>query len=240
MPSDRSPISQELATALYQFDASCRVIARLQKERDEARATLAAAPMVRQATLIGDGNDADLEPSFARPVQGAKRGVEGGDGGGKKAKGGMTADVVQKMIDTAAVLSKGRKKRPMPASLAAPEALAGLKLADTVPLHKAATPGINAVAISPANPSVFVTAGSDKTVCVYNKAEGRKARREGPAHACSREDSLFFLREATSAWAAGRESYSPASPAGLAPRRLAGPPAPAPARTAARDPLGPY
>jgi pre-mRNA-processing factor 19 len=88
------------------------------------------------------------------------------------------------MIDTAAVLSKGRKKRPMPASLAAPEALVGLKLADTVPLHKAATPGINAIAISPANPSVFVTAGTDKTVCVYDKAEGKKARRQGPGARC--------------------------------------------------------
>lgn len=149
---DSFQLFQELATALYQYDAACRVIARLQKERDEARAALASAPL-----------------------GGAKRAGDGADGGStKRAKGGITPDVIQALTETSQTLSKGRKKRPMPASLAPAEALGGLKLADTVPLHKAGTPGITAIAISPANPSVFVSAGADKTVSVYNKADGKK------------------------------------------------------------------
>lgn len=74
---------KELTTALYQHDAACRVIARLTRERDEARAalanvkeTLGAAPAV-----AADGDRMDVD----KPAP--------------KAGEGITDDILEKMVE---------------------------------------------------------------------------------------------------------------------------------------------
>jgi pre-mRNA-processing factor 19 len=47
---------QELSQALYQHDAACRVIARLVRERDEARAALSSAASYTAAALSAGGD----------------------------------------------------------------------------------------------------------------------------------------------------------------------------------------
>jgi hypothetical protein len=55
-----------------------------------------------------------------------------------QAKAGITEDIVARMTEHSTVLSKGRKKRAMPATLATPEDVGGLALLGCHPLHKTA------------------------------------------------------------------------------------------------------
>ena len=61
---------QELSTALYQQDAAVRVIARISKERDEARDALSRVTIARGPTSNGDAMQVDDQgPSDALVVK---------------------------------------------------------------------------------------------------------------------------------------------------------------------------
>merc|ERR1712195_170255 len=83
-------VRQELAHALYQHDAACRVIARLIKERDEARAALG-----------------DTQVNVAS----ALKQVTSASGDKESAGAGISSEVVKDMKAHAKTLSKGRKKK---------------------------------------------------------------------------------------------------------------------------------
>ena len=53
-----------------------------------------------------------------------------------QAKGGITPDIVEVLTATSTELSKGRRKRPMPAGLAAPASFDHYKLLSSHPMHK--------------------------------------------------------------------------------------------------------
>jgi pre-mRNA-processing factor 19 len=57
-------VRQELAQALYQHDAACRVIARLIKERDSARNALATAQAQLADGGRGEAMDVDSGPNI--------------------------------------------------------------------------------------------------------------------------------------------------------------------------------
>ncbi|KAF6833279.1 cell cycle control protein [Colletotrichum plurivorum] len=91
---------EELATALYQHDAAVRVIARLTKERDEAREALSKVSVSAGATN-GD----------AMAIDSAE---------------GLPEDLAEKVNAKHQELSKGRKKRPVPEGWATSEEVASL------------------------------------------------------------------------------------------------------------------
>ncbi|WFD42737.1 RING-type E3 ubiquitin transferase [Malassezia psittaci] len=146
-------VRQDLAHALYTNDASTRVIARLLKERNEARDALAN---VHASLGMSSQQDQDVdmatddEPSTALP-----------------------ASIVSAMDETAASLSSERRSRM---KQGAPEGYTTSASAPSLQedtsitsLHAAGSPGISALDVS-ANGKLVLTGGKDKAVLVLDFA----------------------------------------------------------------------
>lgn len=151
---------QELAHALYQHDAACRVIARLTRERDEARTNLETAAAAQPQATTANG----------------KRAAEDGpdSSAAKKAKGGFTSEVVEAMTATSNELSKARKARVAPPELETADGLAAFSQQSARPLHKTGKGGIKTIDVSPVGgSSVVATGGADGVVVVFDTKAGR-------------------------------------------------------------------
>eukprot|EP01102_Stenamoeba_stenopodia_P002649 TRINITY_DN12507_c0_g1_i1.p1 TRINITY_DN12507_c0_g1~~TRINITY_DN12507_c0_g1_i1.p1 ORF type:complete len:487 (-),score=104.61 TRINITY_DN12507_c0_g1_i1:54-1514(-) len=143
-------VRQELAQALYQHDAACRVIARLIKERDAARNALATA----QAQLAAEGGRS--EPM---DVEGANI---------------ITEELKATITSVSKQLSLERKKRVPPADLTTAAQIQSFSTLSTHPIHKASEPGILCLDIHPTDDNKIVTGGADKTVVIFDRAQGKK------------------------------------------------------------------
>jgi len=138
-------VRQELSHSLYQHDAACRVIARLIKERDDARRALSQVRGSGQ-TVNGEGGGESME------------GVENG----------ITDDLKQRIKDRADELSKYRKKRAIPSTLATAEQIKDFVMKSSASaLHKASDPGITSLDIHPSD-EITVTGGVDHNIVVYS------------------------------------------------------------------------
>ncbi|KAK8035110.1 cell cycle control protein [Apiospora rasikravindrae] len=102
---------EELSTALYQNDAAVRVIARLTRERDEARSALS------KVSVSNNGN-------AAAPDAGADSMAIDSDA--------LPSEVVQLVEGTQAMLSKSRKKRPIPEGTASSADISSYAVRKTV------------------------------------------------------------------------------------------------------------
>lgn len=152
---------QELSHALYQHDAACRVIARLNKEVTAAREALAT---LKPQAGIGSMQNAVQQPTIAPEAQGnATQPVE---------QAGMSAEVIQKLQDKATVLTQERKKKgkTVPEDLVSADKLRGfLTLSSHPGLHSASVPGILALDINSSDNSKILTGGNDKNATIFNK-----------------------------------------------------------------------
>ncbi|KAG6556848.1 hypothetical protein Mapa_001795 [Marchantia paleacea] len=156
---------QELSHALYQHDAACRVIARLKKERDEARQRLVqAARQVPSSEVVtptaASANGKRAPEAEAEPAA-----------PGKKARQGITPEIIKELADCNARLSGQRKKRQNSQTLATAEAFEKYTQVASHPLHKTVKPGICSTDIHPTK-DYILTGGVDSTAIVFNKASG--------------------------------------------------------------------
>ncbi|KAH9949431.1 nuclear matrix protein NMP200 [Amylocystis lapponica] len=139
-------VRQELSYSLYAQDAATRVVARLLRERDAAREALGSvSATMGVAPTTNGGGDVEMDDAAQ-------------DGGV------IPADALKQIDDTFATLSAARKKRKPPRDHT-------FTAKHTIPsLHSASPAGINALAVSRANPTQFVTGGNDKVVQLYDRA----------------------------------------------------------------------
>jgi len=111
-------VRQELGHALYQHEAACRVIARVTKERDDARQALVDVKPAPQAAPQAAAAPAAMDVDTAKVS-------------------GMTPDIVGKFEATSKTLSKGRKKRQPPADQASAETIGEYTETASHSVHKA-------------------------------------------------------------------------------------------------------
>jgi len=138
-------VRQELSHALYQHDAACRVIARLIKERDEARNALANFK----------GTVGEVAPP------------QGGESMEVEAPNGINEEIKSRLIAKSTELSSERKKRQTSPTLAKAEDLKDYRPTGSHNVHKASAPGVLAVDLHP-NEDLILSGGVDTQTLVFS------------------------------------------------------------------------
>ncbi|KIJ40188.1 hypothetical protein M422DRAFT_107379, partial [Sphaerobolus stellatus SS14] len=147
---------QELSHALYQQDAATRVAARLIRERDAAREALANVKATMGIESSTNGGDVDMQ-----------------DGAEEQS---LPSDVIAEIEEVSQTLSVTRRKRKPPPEYPTAAQLGTYTDKTTIPsLHASSPAGINSLALSKTQPSLFLTGGNDKIVQLYDRDAGKVA-----------------------------------------------------------------
>lgn len=133
---------QELSTALYQHDAAVRVIARLTKERDEARDALSKVTVNSGSAPQQNGDAMQIDSGLPQALQ-------------------------EKMDQVQATLTKGRRKRPVPASWAT---IDQIQTYTTAQQSEPTYPGSNFLALNKSQ-EVALVGGADGLGGIFNIAK---------------------------------------------------------------------
>ncbi|KAI9720976.1 MAG: hypothetical protein M1828_005448 [Chrysothrix sp. TS-e1954] len=146
-----SQLRQELSTSLYNNDAAVRVIARITKERDEARDALAKLSINDQRGAASAGEDMQVDGQ------------------------GLSEAIVEKVEKTHQALSKTRRKRPIPDGWATTTEIESLS-SPKKPAKPALSGGARALAVDESAEQALIC-GNDGTGCLISLANGKVVRK---------------------------------------------------------------
>lgn len=168
---------QALSQALYQHDAACRLVARLTRERDEARSLISSL----HATYGNDQNGKSKADSNAGT--GEKMVVEENTpaSNGKDSdveSPGLPAEVLSIINDKCKELSALRKGRKAPAQLTSRESMSSLTQVASYTPHKAdAKSAVTCVALcsnfGEVGHGVILSGGTDKQAVLVEQSSGK-------------------------------------------------------------------
>ncbi|KAF2205698.1 Prp19-domain-containing protein [Delitschia confertaspora ATCC 74209] len=137
---------QELSTALYQNDAATRVIARVTRERDEAREALSNVTIHGGGAGTGDAMQVDSQ--------------------------GLSDELTAQVKETQQQLSSTRRKRPIPDGWATAEIIESL---DTTQSTEPLYPGSTAVSVDESG-DLALFGGSDGVAGIYSISQQKLVR----------------------------------------------------------------
>ena len=175
---------RDLSQALYQHDAACRVIARLMRERDEARAQLSELQITGFAAPSNGKSGSNSGRSSSGSSSGSRGvGSSGGDDmdvthdtSGPQTMEGLSALIMAK----AQALSSGRRGRKSPETQAPKSTLEKFKAAVVATPHKATPAGVTCVAVQiHQDGDRILTGGVDKTAALMTKGGELVSRLSG-------------------------------------------------------------
>ena len=174
---------RELAQHLYQYDAACRVIARVVKERDSYKRLLLegggtdAAAAVKEIEASSSNQQEDAQPAAGANGAEAQMDVTSEASGGANGRA-IPQDIFKKIADASQELTKGRRGRKFPADLAPEKTIKHWDETENHRLHSATSnkSEVHAVDVHPSNGNMIVTGGSDAMVMVYDRSSGQVVR----------------------------------------------------------------
>jgi pre-mRNA-processing factor 19 len=165
---------QELSQALYQHDAACRVIARLMKERDEARAALVN---INSSTVSISNPVTNGHSHPEKTTSSSTQSMDVEVNSTPDINSGIDAVIIEKINDKCKELSSYRRTRkPLPEGILSKQSISSLKQISIFTPHKTDKVGVTALAISSSledsNGHFLLSGGADKAAILTDRISG--------------------------------------------------------------------